>query len=465
LFFSPKKPRLDSNNFSPPVFIPSRPAVGKRVFLKPPKLFHRLSRVYPPDYPRGKEAKIPYFSRGFAVIHNIHRPYCYDDLYYSSASRRKGVDPMHFSVNAADMNAGMALVSHALSARPIRQIYEGVLIETAEEGLYLTCTDGEMTIRTRVNATVVEEGVAMMPAKLFGELLRKLSGEVDIEIDKRFRAEIRALGSNTSMAGTDASEFPDMPEIKDQEFAVEIPQRQLRDAVSRVMFAVSTDETRRILTGCLMEVYPTETLFVGLDGFRLALQRLEAQNDVPAGKESVSAVIPGRILGEFSRMLGETDEPARVVCGKSRFMMSFDSTTCYTTLLAGEYINYKQILPTSWQSEVRLRRDDFISAIERASLMAREGKNNLLRLSLTESEMTITANAERGAALETIPASYSDKEFKIAFNARYLFDVIRNVYTEEMCMRFNSSVSPCTIAPLSGSQYIYLVLPVRVLDA
>ena len=371
---------------------------------------------------------------------------------------------MHFLVNASDINAGMSLVSHALSARPMRQVYEGVLLETADEGLYLTCTDGEMTIRTRINATIQEEGVALMPAKLFGELPRKLSGEIDINIDKRFRAEISAQGSNTNMAGTDASEFPDVPEVHDQEFAIEMAQNKLRDAVGRIMFAVSTDETRRILTGILMEIFAEEIRFVGLDGFRLALQRVEQHTDLPEGKESVSAIIPGRILGEFARMLGESDEPARVVCGKNRFCMTFDDTACYTSLLTGEFINYKQILPSSWQSQVKLRRDDFISAIERASLMAREGKNNLLRLSLTEDEMTITANAERGNALEKIPAEYSKDSFKIAFNARYLSDVIRNVYTEEMCMRFNSNVSPCTIAPLEGDQFIYLVLPVRVLD-
>jgi len=371
---------------------------------------------------------------------------------------------MHFSASASDINAGMSLVSHALSARPMRQVYEGVLIETTDNGIYLTCTDGEMTIRTRVNAMVVEEGVAMMPAKLFGELVRKLSGEVDIEIDKRFRAEIRAQGSNTSMAGTDASEFPDIPEVRDEEFSFEIAQNKLRDAVGRIMFAISTDETRRILTGCLMEIFPQELRFVGLDGFRLALQRVQGEYQLPGGKESVSAVVPGRILGEFARMLGESEEPVRVVCGKNRFMLTFDDTACYTSLLTGEYINYKQILPTSWQSEVKLRRDDFIAAIERASLMAREGKNNLLRLAITGDEMTITANAERGTALEKIPVSYSKEEFKIAFNARYLSDVIRNVYTEEMCMRFNSSVSPCTIAPLDGDQFTYLVLPVRVLD-
>ena len=371
---------------------------------------------------------------------------------------------MHFLVNASDINAGMSLVSHALSARPMRQVYESVLIETADEGIYLTCTDGEMTIRTRVNAAISEEGVALMPAKLLGELLRKLSGEVDITIDKRFRAEIRAQGSNTNMAGTDASEFPDVPEVQEREFAVEVPQNKLRDAVSRIMFAVSTDETRRILTGILMEIFPQELRLVGLDGFRLALQRVAGEFALPENRESVSAVIPGRILGEFARMLGESESPVRMLCGKNRFMLSFEDTCCYTSLLTGEFINYKQILPTAWQSQVKLRRDDFIGAIERASLMAREGKNNLLRLSLTDSEMTITANAERGNAMEKIPASYSKDQFKIAFNARYLFDVIRNVYTDEMCMRFNSSVSPCTIAPLEGDQFTYLVLPVRVLD-
>ncbi len=143
-------------------------------------------------------------------------------------------------------------------------------------------------------------------------------------------------------------------------------------------------------------------------------------------------------------------------------MMTFDNTECFTTLLTGEYIDYRKILPTSSLSEVKLRRDDFIGAIERASLMAREGKNNLLRLTLRDKEMTITANAERGAALERLPVSYPYDEFKIAFNARYLSDVVRNVDTDEMCMRFNTNVSPCLIAPVDGNQYTYLVLPVRV---
>ncbi|MBO4836700.1 MAG: DNA polymerase III subunit beta [Clostridia bacterium] len=371
---------------------------------------------------------------------------------------------MHFSVNAAEINAGMGMVSHAINVRPIRDIYANVMVETGEEGIWLTCTDGEMTIRTHVNATVVEEGVVLLPARLFGDLLRKLDGEVDIRIDQNFRAEISSQGSNTHMVGLEASEFPDVPEVMDPQFRVEIPQNKLKDAIGRVMFAVSADETRRILTGVLMEIMDNEIRLVGLDGFRLALQRISQKTDIPDGKESVSAIIPGRMLGEFSRMMGDDESAASVVCGKSRFSISFGETNCYSTLLSGEFINYKQILPKAWKSEVLLRRDDFISAIDRASLIAREGKTNLVRLSLTQNQMTITANADMGSVKEEIPVSYTDHEFKIAFNARYLYDVIRNVFTDEMCMRFNSNVSPCIIAPPEGDMFTYLVLPVRVME-
>lgn len=378
------------------------------------------------------------------------------------AAAIKGDDRMHFRVQTDEINYCLGMVTRAIAARPIRQAYDGVLIETTDDALVLTCTDGEISIKAKVSAIVEEDGCALLPAKLFAEMMRKQpAGEVDVRIDDRMRALIRSRGSNTSMACMAAEDFPDIRDVMGEN-VVNLPCKRLRDAISRVLFAVSTDESRKILTGILMEVHPEETLMVGLDGFRLALQRIEGEYQLPEGKDNLAAVVPGRIMGEFCRMLGDTEETATITCSKARMMMTFDNTECFTTLLTGEYIDYRKILPTSSLSEVKLRRDDFIGAIERASLMAREGKNNLLRLTLRDKEMTITANAERGAALERLPVSYPYDEFKIAFNARYLSDVVRNVDTDEMCMRFNTNVSPCLIAPVDGNQYTYLVLPVRV---
>ncbi len=373
---------------------------------------------------------------------------------------------MKFTVNASDFNAGMSLCGHAAVAHASRAIFESILLETEETGLSLTATDGEMIIRTRVNAQIAEEGVAMVPVRLFGDLLRKLKGEVTVSIDRNFNVEVQAESgcSNTCMQYIDASDFPDVPEVPAQKFRVTIPQNRLREAITRVMFAVSQDETRRILTGCLMEVTADEIRFIGLDGYRLAMQRISGEFAMPEGQDLVAAVPPGRLIGEFARMLGDTDEPATITCSKTRLCVSFGSTECYATLLTGEYIDYRQILPKNSTSQVILKKDEFVAAIERASLVAREAKNNLIRLTMRDGEMLVTANSDHSSAMERIVVQYPYEEFKIAFNARYLVDVVRNLDTNDLKMEFKTNVSPAMITPVNGNNYLYLVLPVRVVN-
>ena len=369
---------------------------------------------------------------------------------------------MHILATASDLVQGMTIVSRALSARPAKQIFEGVLLETIDEGVNLTCTDGEMTIRTRVNATVSRDGCCVLPAKLFGELMRKLpDGEVDIDVSERMTATIRYNGSRTMLTGMPAADFPDVRAITGGN-TVSLPQKALRDAINRVIFAVATDESRKILTGSLIEIYRNETRLIGLDGFRLALQRIEREQNIPGDEEYLEAILPGKVAGEIGKLLTDNDEDAILTFNKSYLVLSFGATRLYTLLLAGEYINYKQILPGEWQTRIRVRRALFADAVERASLMAREGKNNLLRLHMEDNGLTITANAERGDVFEELPIDMDGKPLDIAFNARYLADVIRNIDDEEICLRFNSNVSPCVVCPPEGEQYLYLVLPVRV---
>lgn len=370
---------------------------------------------------------------------------------------------MQITVNANDINHGMGLVTRALSARPTRSVYEGVFAQTVEGGVQLTCTDGVMTIRTIVNAIVAQEGNALLPAKLLSELLRKLEGDITIRVEDHARATVTANGSRTNMLCMDTSEFPDIQDVS-AEYVTTIPQNKLRDAVNRIIFAASSDENRRILTGCLMETYAEEVRFVCLDGFRLAMQRVYVTHELPQGKDSMTSVIPSTVFGEIARMLPDSDNPATIACSGTHMMTVFDQTRVYTPLIAGEYINYHQIVPTTWTTEIKVERNALIGAIERAALMAREGKNNLLRLHLEKDQLTISASAERGAATEQLPIDFSGNTLDISFNARYLMDVMRNVDTEDLSLRFNTNVSPCVICPVTGNQYTYLVLPVRTVD-
>ena len=219
-----------------------------------------------------------------------------------------------------------------------------------------------------------------------------------------------------------------------------------------------------VLTGSLSQLSrdDAKARLVALDGFRLAIQKAVMPFELPGGKENVRVVIPGRVLNEMSKVLGDTDEYCTLVFDQSRMTASFGTTTLSTVLLTGEYIDYRKILPASFRTTALADRVGVQNAIDRASLMAREGKNNLIRMSFSGDTLTISSNAELGDVLEELETELTGDPIEIAFNAKYITDVIRNITDEKLCMRFNSNVSPCVIAPQEGEDYLYLILPVRV---
>ena len=173
-------------------------------------------------------------------------------------------------------------------------------------------------------------------------------------------------------------------------------------------------------------------------------------------------MIPGRVLTELSRIMLDEDEFCEMTLDKTRMQATFGNTRLSAVLLAGEYIDYRKILPPSFRTQAKADRTQVQDAIDRASLMAREGKNNLVRLSFTDGSLFITSNAELGDVHEELNAVLAGDPIEIAFNAKYITDVIRNITDDELCMKFNSNVSPCVVTPQEGDQYLYLILPVRV---
>jgi len=369
---------------------------------------------------------------------------------------------MYIHVNSHDLLEGLNYVTRAIAPRPAKPVLEGVLFETTETGAFLTCTDGTLTIRTEIEAQVEKAGQTVLPGKLLTELVRKLpQGVVDINVNEKNIAIIKCISSRTSLTCMAPIDFPLMQVLENGQL-VNLPQNIFREMIQKVIFAIATDESRQILTGCLLEVTPGEARLVGLDGFRLALQRYSDTFVLPDETTKLQAVIPGKVLSEMSKILSDDESPIEFTFDKTRLFAKFGKTCISSVLLAGEYINYKQILPTDWKTRVKVNRNELNDAIDRASLMAREGKNNLIKLHITSNDMTLSSNAELGDMQETIAIQIEGGEMDIAFNARYLSDVIRNISDEELCMRFNSNVSPCVICPSEGEKFTYLVLPVRV---
>ncbi len=368
---------------------------------------------------------------------------------------------MRFRTTVQELTSKLSVATRAIAARSSSPVMEGVLISTCEEGLRLTCSDIALGIETIVPATVLEEGSGVLPGKLLQEIIRKQpEGELELEFSPQYQATIRCQGARTKLSGLSPAQFPALPEIG-QSKTIQLPQKTLREMINRTSFAIAVDETRPILMGCLVEAEGDNLTVVALDGFRLAMRKESFSSELP----SLTAVVPGKVLSEIAKILDDSDELVSLEWGKSHLMADMGGTKIVARLLDGEFIRYRQILPAEWQTRVTVDKRLLEDAMDRAALMAREGKNNLVRLHIDQGTLLITSNAELGDVREEIPIKFEGRELDIAFNVRYLIETLRAIEDEEVVLRFNTNVSPCVLCPTFGDKYLYLALPVRVFTA
>ena len=230
--------------------------------------------------------------------------------------------------------------------------------------------------------------------------------------------------------------------------------------IKKTSFAASIDESRGVITGVLIEMKEESLNMVALDGFRMAVSREKIIN---AKKKDI--IIPAKILNEISKILSESEMEETSVdlyLNQKKATFLFDDTKVILRLLEGQFVKYEDILPKDSQCRVVLNKSDFMNSIERASLLAKVGKNNLIKLDIKANNMEITSKSEEGTVKEEIMVSKEGSDLVIGFNSKYLSDALKAIDDENITMLFNTAISPCLIRPLTGDAYEYLVLPVRI---
>ena len=365
---------------------------------------------------------------------------------------------MRFGCSASKLIEGLQIVTKALAQRTTNPILEGVLIETDSNQVILTCSDERITIVTRIEARIEEAGRGVAPGKLFNEIIRRLpEGEVMISMNDKFVFNIRSSASKMNISGQDADLFPTLPAIENER-EVSLPQDMLRDMIQKTEFAIAADDMREVLTGCLLEIENGEVNMVALDGFRLALCRMRCSNVL----EKFSAIIPGRAVSDIGKLLsGDENAFANLSFGGGKLHIGLDRTDIYVILVAGQYVNYRQILPKSFATKVVMDLEPFRRCVDRAQLIAREGNNNLLLLRITDGELVVEAHSQIGDVHEELDVQQDGANMNIAFNVKYLIEVVRYIDAEQIEIHLNNAVSPCIINPVGNPDYIHLVLPVR----
>lgn len=365
---------------------------------------------------------------------------------------------MKFKCSAPALIEGLQIVVRALSARTTNAILEGILIEAEAGQVTLTCSDERMTIVNRIPAEVPKPGRGVVPGKLFNEVARRLSdGDIEITMNERFMFTVRGSGSRTNISGQDPDLYPALPRV-DEEHELALPQDLLKEMIAKTEFAIAVEDMREMLTGAYLEIEGGDVTMVGLDGFRMAVRRARCA-DVT---ERLKAIIPGRAAGDIGKLLSDDpDAFCTLRIGGGKLNVRLENTDIYVILIGGDYIQYKNIIPPSFATAVTVDLEPFGRAVDRAALIAREGNNNLLVLRVAGGEMAIESRSEIGDVFEKLDVQQQGPDITIAFNVKYLTDVVRSIEDDRVKFSLNTPISPCVITPVGDADYLHLVLPVR----
>lgn len=366
---------------------------------------------------------------------------------------------MKIKIKQKDLSKGISTVQKAITSKTTLPILDGILIETVNNRLKLTATDLEIGIESYLNCEIIEEGSVVIASRIFGDIVRKLP-DLDIEmiVNQNNNVEITCGNSNFSLIGQPAIEYPQLPEIKDDTF-FNIPKDLFKNMIRQTVFAAAQDEIKPILTGALLEVNNGNAALVALDGYRLALKNTNVVCD-----HDIKVVIPSKTLNEVNKILEEDETNVNIKFTSSHILFDLGDTVIISRLLEGEFINYKDIIRNEYKSKVKVKTKDIQQSIERASLLAREGKNNLVKFNIQDDKMIITSNSEIGNVIEEVPIDLEGNDIKIGFNSKYILDALKVIDNEEIYMHLVSSVNPCIIKPADDDTYTYLVLPVRLIE-
>jgi DNA polymerase-3 subunit beta len=352
---------------------------------------------------------------------------------------------------------GINIVQKAVSTKTTMPILEGILFE-ANENLLLTGNDLQIGIECIVEADIRERGSIVLNSRIIGDIVRKLpDSEILIEVKDGNEVIIECEKSHFTINGLDAEGFPALPYIdRDNEFI--ISQNIIRDMVRQTIFAVSLDENRPILTGILIECKNGQLTFVSIDGFRMALRRENISNtDV-----ELNVVIPGKTLNEIVKIIQPDDKNISIYSSKGLVLFDMGNCKLVSRLLEGEYLNYRSILPEENETKIRVDTKKIQNSIERAALVIPSDERRYpISFLIKDDNTIISASTVIGTVKEEIKVETNGKELDIGFNPRYFIDALKVIENEKVDIFFTSSIGPCTIRPIEGDSFVYMILPVR----
>ena len=366
---------------------------------------------------------------------------------------------MRFTCEKSSLVLGLNITGRTVAQKSALSAIEGILCR-AGDGLSLTGYNMETAITYLIDADVSDTGECVVPAKLFGDIIRRLpEGPVTVVVDDNYKVSIRAGYASFTISAESADDYPELPDVGNGK-SIRVPQTALKELINGTIFAVSENQGRPIHTGVKFEVEDAALSAIAVDGFRLARRTFHCENGTG---RNISFVVPSAGLKEVEKILQDTTDDVAFILGSKHILFQIGGATIICRLLEGEFLDWRKVVPTNCPVKLVAHVSDLASSIERVGLIVSEKYKSPVRCVFSNQELLLRTNTTIGAAEDRCTIAGDGKELEIGFNVRYLADALKAVPAEEVCLELTNSLSPIVLTPVDDKKdFAYMVLPVRI---
>ena len=368
---------------------------------------------------------------------------------------------MKLICDGLDLADAVLKVIKATATKTTNPVLEGIKLVAEDECLRLSATDLELMIETTIKADVKLEGTAVVPGKFFSEYVRKLTNEqITLETCENNQLKLSYTDSEGFMQCLNAEEFPNIQKISNDEY-FEIDKKEFVDAINKTIFSVSLDDSRPLFKGCYFEVSNDTLTVVALDGYRMSVVKKE----IAHATSVTNFVVPAKSLSEITKVVDDKDENIKIYFQKQFVMIEQDGAVIISRLLDGEFINYKNLITQGdFTTVATANKKQLEEALDRTSLLARVERNNIAKFEIKDKTLGISSNSEIGNIHENVTISLSGADLVTAFNSRYFIECLKVINNEFINLNFTTAIAPCIIKPCEGEEFLFLILPVRIIN-
>ena len=364
---------------------------------------------------------------------------------------------MKLICSKANLLKGVNIVLKAVPSRTTMEILQCILIDASANEIKLTANDMELGIETKIEGEIAERGIIALDAKIFSEIVRKLpDSDVVIQTDEKNQTMITCEKAKFNIVGKSGEDFSYLPYIERNE-SISISQFTLKDVVRQTIFSIADNDNNKLMTGELFEINENRLRVVSLDGHRISIRNIELKESYPTRK----VVVPGKTLQEVSKILsGEAEDMVNIFFTDNHILFEFDETMVVSRLIEGEYFHIDQMLSSDYETKVKVNKREFLSCIDRATLLVREGDKKPIIIQVQDGSMELKINSFVGSMDEEIEIEKEGKDILIGFNPKFFIDALRVIDEEEVTLYMVNPKAPCFIKDDAGS-FVYLILPVN----